>query len=204
MANELGIYQLFRNILAASLVIEGRFFILATTGQEINSSNMGEIVKDAMDGMVAAKKYPAAAMLPPVELQVVNDKGWSTFKFTMFFLTLSGRTGDGGIKDPHPETNISQHTKEMDWKDMREVAGCFRKKLREVTRFPPLPNIFREHVPGMDQYLRLTVKGNDSLNGIMLVFEMQLADGLCGELTDYDPAADIVIPDFNTHPLHKH
>jgi hypothetical protein len=204
MANELGIYQLLRNILSKSTVIEGRFAILHGVAADINTTDFGQQVKDVLDGLKVSKKYPAVVMSPPYETQNVDDRGWTTYRFDMFFLTLSQRTGDGEIKNRDIETNLSNHTKEQDWKDMREVAGNFVKKLREITRVPPVCSILREVYGSRNEYKRLTVKANDNLNGIFLSFDMQVAEDYC-TFTDYAEDAVIEIPeDFSPHPLHKH
>jgi hypothetical protein len=203
MANELGVYDLFRNILAASTVIEGRFFVLHGVSAEMNSTNMGQLLTDALDSYKEEKKYPCVVLSPPYETEPNDDRGWSVLRFDMYFLTLHHRTGDGDLKTPDTESNISLHTKEMDWKDMRQVAGNFKKKLRELTRVPPLANQFREHAGSGNTYYRLTYKMNDNVNGIKLVFDMQMANDYCS-LDDYASDAVIEIPELSPHKLHKH
>ena len=204
MANELGVYQLIKNILADSMVIGGRFVVLKEDGTDVNSTNFGQIVTDALSGFVEVKKYPAVVMLPPYESEEDNDKDWSTWKIDMFFLCLNKRTGDGDIKQPDTQTNTSTHTYQMDWKDMRECAGNFRKMLRNIIRVPPFPNTLREKRGALTHYSRVTMKSNDAANGIRMTFELQLYDNYC-TLADYsDNGASIVIPDnFAPHPLHK-
>lgn len=203
MANELGVYQLFKNILSASMVIEGRFVILNRIAADMNSSNFGEDVNDALGGLTTSKKYPAVVMTPPIETSINDDKGMYTMRFDMYFLTKYGITGDGDVKSKDLETNRSLHTKEQDWKDMREVAANFRRKLRELIRRPPVCNEIREVKDSRDEYYRITYKMNDNVNGIKLCFELQLVDD-CNALADYDNDVEIEIPDLSPHPLHKH
>lgn len=198
--NELGVYQLFKNILAKSLVMQGRFVVLKDAG-DINATNFGQIVQDALSGLTETKKYPAVVMLPPYETEVDNDRDMSTWRIDMLFLCLYKRTGDGDIKTPDTQTNLSQHTYQMDWKDMRECAGDFRKVLRNIIRVPPLPNTIREKKGGLTSYRRVTLKGNDVLNGIHMTFELQLWEDNC-VLADYPNGYVIDIPDFKPHPLH--
>ena len=201
-ANELFIYNLFRNILKASIVMEGRFHVLKGNGIDANSSNFGEIVKDELDGLKLAKKYPVVILQPPTEFQTIDDKGWSSYRLHMYFLTLDKRTGDGDIKGVDVITNTSTHTMEQDWKDMREVAGSFRKQLRTILRDCP---VLKETGKVVDTYSRVSYKGNARLNGVYLTFELRLWDGLsCNELDDYQLGIEIEIPEYNTHPLHKH
>lgn len=201
MANELGLYQLFKNIFAISTVIEGRFHVLADK-QDIDSTNFAEIIKDALDGLKVEKKYPCVVMLAPTESEQVNDKGWSTYHCKLYFCTLYRRTGDGGIKTPDIQLNISEHTKEMDWKDMREVAGNFRKILRSLIGRPPVCNSIREG-SNVSLYSRLTSKGSDNINGIAVSFDVDVFNNYCA-YSDYPDNPVVEIPDFNNiHPLHK-
>lgn len=200
MANELGLYALIKNIVAASMVMGGRFHVLRT-GHDINSVNFGDIEKDVFDGYQAQQKWPCVLMMPPTESEPTNDRGWSTYHIQMSFLTLYRRTGDGAIKSANLQTNTSEHTKEMDWCDMRKCAGDFRKVFRQITRIPPVASSIRE-AAAETQYSRVTAKGNDNVNGITMSFSVAVFNGIC-DMADYGDPAAIVIPDFNPHPLHK-
>lgn len=202
MATILGVIQLFRNILAKSIVIDGRLFVVRS-GADANATNMAQLVTDALDGQTEGQKYPCAVLLPTHKTTVNNDKGYSNLSFQMYFLTLDERTGDGEIKSRDQETNMSTHTKEMDWQDMDKVATEFRKKLRDITRLPPVTKEVRE-VPGShDTMYYITEKGNDRINGVKLEFELQVADDNC-QFADYPDDTTIDIPDFSPHPLHTH
>lgn len=201
-ANELFIYDLFRNILKASMVMQGRFHVLKGNGIDANSSNFGDIVKDELDGLKLIKKYPVAILQPATEFQTIDDRGWSAYRLHMYFLTLDKRTSDGDIKGVDIITNTSEHTMLQDWKDMREVAGNFRKKLREVLKACP---VLQETGKSVDTYSRVSYKGNARLNGVYLTFELRLWDGYnCNPLADYPTDTEIEIPTYNTHKLHKH
>lgn len=202
--NELALYQLFRNILTASTVIEGRLFLSTLQAYEVNVSNMANMVTDALDGAVIQKKYPCVLMLPPHETGDSGDNRYSTMRFDLFFLTLAGRTGDGDVKSPDYETNRSLHTREQDWKDMRECAGNFRAKLLEILRVPPLSQYVGQQRGATETYNRITSKGNDNLNGVHLIFEVLLRSDLC-EPAEYPAETEIVIPDdLIPHESHKH
>ena len=190
------------NILKQSMVMEGRFHVLKSAA-DINSANFAEVEKDLFDQIVVPKKYPCVVMLPPTEVEPNNDKGWSTYHCRLFFLTLYRRTGDGDIKDVDIQTNSSQHTKEMDWADMRACAGSFRKVFRQLTRVPPLTNSIHEHAHDNGTYERFSAKGNDNVNGIVAGFSVQLFQDTCNTLADYPEAGAIQIPAVNPHPLHK-
>lgn len=200
--NELALYQLFRNILAASTVMEGRFFIVRQAASEINVSNMSSVIADVLDSQTIQKKYPCVVMLPPTETGYSMDNAYNTMRIDLYFLTLEGRTGDGDVKSPDLETNRSQHTREEDWKDMRECAGGFVAKLKELTRVPPLS----QHLcMGTSQeYKRMTNRGSDGLNGVYLSFDMMMRQEVCST-AEYPAGTVIAIPtDFVPHETHKH
>lgn len=204
IVNELGLYAFIKNILTQSTVIEGRCYVLRNGAGMINSTNFGEIIKDDLNGIIEKKKYPCALLMPPFETMTLDDKGWSGYRIDMLFLTLDKRTGDHDIKTPDLQTNTSKHTVEQDWKDMREVAGDFKKVFRLLTSKPPFTLMITEKPKSFDQYHRVSMKAADVLNGIHLSFEVRIYAGHC-ELTDYADVSAIVIPDnFSPHPLHKH
>lgn len=204
MANELGIYTLFRNILNQSMVIGGRFFVLKDNQMnDVNAENFGDVVKDAFDGYTSARKYPACIMTPPTEKQAVGERGQPIMHVRMYFVTKQGQTGDGSIKAMNPNTITSEHTKEMDWKDMRECAANFYKVLRELIRKPPLSQQLGECRTGMITYSRVAARGNDNLNGVELTFELMYSDDNC-VTADYADISAILIPEtLSPHPLHK-
>lgn len=203
-ANELGLYALIQNILSQSMVIEGRFAVLKANGKEMDTTNFGQIIQDALTGLVMQKKYPCALMLPPFETEVANDKGWSTYKLQIYFLCLDKRTGDQSVKSPDLETNLSMHTYQMDWKDMREVAGNFVQQFRNMTMNPEVMRSIREHGKGVEMYHRITGIGTDKANGVHLTYEVQVWNGYnCGVLNDYPNGLTITVADLNPHPLHK-
>lgn len=199
--NELFLYQLYQNIFKASSVIEGRFAVLKSAA-DINTSNFDELVKDAISGLVGTRKYPVVLLLPIFEQVPSYERGWATMRNHMFFLTADKRNGDGSIKAINTDLNASEHPAWYDWKDMREVAGNFRTKFNEVVRSAGLLTQIRELAKGVDTYSRVSMVGNDRLNGVGLQFNVEMF--ICPtSVTDYDPAVSIPIPDLNIHPLHK-
>lgn len=201
-ANELGLYALIKDILSQSMVIGGRFAVLKASGEDINSTNFAQTIQDALSGFVEKKKYPAVLMLPPYETEPLDDNGWSVYRCQLYFLCPEYRTGDGDVKQPDLQTAISMHTYQMDWKDMREVAGNFVKVFRTVTTDGNLP--IRENSKTPAQYRRLSNVGNDNLNGIHLMYEVRVWNGInCGALADYPNDVTVTVSDFNPHQLHK-
>jgi len=201
--NELFLYNLFEAIFQHSTVMEGRF-VVVKSGADINESNHAEIVRDALDGLQDARKYPVPVLLPPQEIVPSYDKGWSTFRFVMYFLTTDGRTGLNELKSPDFDTLISNHPITYDWKDMRECAGNFRVAFNKVVRQPAIINTVRDNNRNPDVYDRISWSGNDRLNGVRVSFDVDMF--MPCDLTDYpvDLLQVITIPDLNPHPLHKH
>ena len=201
--NELFIYNLFQEILNHSTVIEGRFAVIKS-GADTNESNHGELVRDALGGLTTTRKYPAAVLLPPMEIVPSYNKGWSTYRMVMYFLTLDGRTGANELKTADYDALISDHPVTHDWKDMRECAGNFRVAFNNVVRQPSVINQVRDNHTNPDMYERISWAGNDKVNGVRVSFEVDLF--MPCDLADY-PAniAQLVnIPYLNPHPLHKH
>lgn len=182
--------------------MEGRFFVVRS-GSDANIDNHGEIVRDFMGGLTAARKYPAALLFPPYETVASYSKGWSTFRMVMYFLTKDGRTGANELKTPDYNALISDHSAILDWKDMRECAGDFRVALNNLTRQPVIGSKIRPSGTA-DSIDRITWAANDKLNGVRLQFDLDLF--MPCELADYPDNlfSLITIPDANPHPLHKH
>lgn len=205
--NELFLYDrdagLFKAILNASSVIQGRYFILVS-GSDLNSSNLGQYISDSLNGIKTPdQKYPAAFLLPPR----TNPADKRLFAFTMLFLTRDGATGTNELKDVNVDQQVSMHPTWYDWKDMAEVATNFTEMLNKVirTRYAQsgekLSSLtsFEKSSTAIDPISNVT---NDNLSGVRLSFRM-LMSADC-EVNDYEATAvdDIVIPSFNIHPLH--
>lgn len=201
--NELFLYSLFKSILSHSTVIEGRF-VVVKSGADMNEANHSELVRDALDGIKEDRKYPVAALMPPQEVVGSYDKGWATFRNTMYWLALDGRTGLNELQAPDYDALLSGHPFTYDWKDMRECAGNFRFAFNSIVRQPSLINIIRDNHQNPDIYDRITWAGNDRLNGVRVSFDVDLS--MPCELADYPPdlLQQVSIPALNLHPLHKH
>lgn len=202
MPSELFLYDrdagLFKQILKKSTVIQGRYFIL-TTGNEINSSNLGQYISDALNGMQAVQqKYPICLCMPPRSFPDKTEQ----FVFTMFFLTRSGLTGQNKIKAIDDETQASTHHTWYDWKDMSECARNFLGMLNKVLRLPGAKHAALSY--DGTELTRLSNIGNDNISGVRLQFRIDM--GIDCDLNDYPEGSidDITIPSLNIHPLHKH
>ncbi len=216
MITELFIYDrdlgLFKQIFAQSSVIQGRYFVAPLGGPDINSSNLGTYISQALKGMAEiGQKYPCAVCLPP-RSAIETSMSHETFLFTILFLTRAGHTGQNQLKQPNADQQASTHQVWHDWKDMKELAVNFLQMLKKVVREKTFSdngqnknligiiNLVKDSI----EIKRITSAGNDGVNGVALNFRMQLS--LDCETPDYAPQAfgNITVPDLNIHPIHKH
>lgn len=217
MMNELFIYDrdkgLFKEILKQSFVMQGRYFVAPHYGHELNTANLEQYINDPASGMSDIKqKYPCVVCIAPKSRKATDENGMlrEEYYFNLFFLCLSGRTGDQKIKSIDASTNSSTHHTWYDWKDMKEVADNFMAVLKDVInkraastgeRLKTLVNLNTDG----SMTTRLTKFNNDQVSGVGVTFTMALAAGIC-ETIDYDVTAvsTIVIPELDIHPIHKH
>lgn len=201
--DELNLYELFKQILEKSKVIEGRFHVATNhAGNDINTENLNEIVKDALGAITSKRKYPLCILLPPVdEVDNYIDNSFSSYTLTMYFLTQAFN-GSNGIKSPNFLNNTSDHSIPLDWKDMRECAMNFRKAFIKITDKPGYK--FIRDCQSKDLISRVSNMGNDNLNGVKITFDIELFTPC--QLTDYSvrDLEEIKINLAFLHPLHKH
>lgn len=194
---ELYIYQLFSNILAQSFVIEGRFFVAEGYGNDLNTSNMDDIIKDALGSIKSTKKYPLAILMPPVEVVEFKTSDWSTYSLEMYFLAATRN------RITNPLLNINEHPIMYDWADMRRCAGDFRTAFNALVQIKKLSDSIRSSSRSADVYKRISLSNNDKTSGVKLNFEVELFAPCV--LQDYNPSTlkDIVVPTQPIHPIHK-
>ena len=202
--NELLLYEIVRAILAHSIVMEGRFFVAEGYGNDLNANNYDDIIKDALDNFKPVnKKYPVSVMMPPVEIVGSYEDGWTRFKIDQFFLCTTGFTGSNEIKGMNRASNISEHPIQYDWKDMREVAGNFRKVFNKVIRNSGYTKSINSASDARDYIRRVSNMGNDKLSGVLVSYELNVA--MPCTLSDYADVSAIQLPTItDIHPLHKH
>lgn len=202
--NELLLYKIITAILLQSTVIEGRFIVAEGYGNDANTNNFDDIIQNALTNFAPLKKkYPVSILMPPVEIVESYSKGWSRFKLEQYFLCTTGYTGASELKGSNAGTNVSTHTIQQDWKDMREVAGNFRAVLNKVLRSNGYLNYINSATDVKDYYRRVSLKNNDKLSGVYVTYELNIK--MPCELYDYPNIDDIELPAItNEHPLHKH
>jgi hypothetical protein len=203
--NELNIYEIFKSVFQKSKVIEGRFYLLKGYGNDLNSDNLGESIKETIGTITAPKKYPLVGMMPPYEIVENIFKNWSRFKINLFFC-VPKNANNGQVKSPNSFNNTSNHTVEQDWKDMRECAGDFRGFLYLVLKEKELFTKIRIPSNSIDAYQRYSNVGNDALSVVSLSFDIEIA--IPCDIIDYAPDSIDTLDLTNAlgviHPSHKH
>ena len=195
--NELNLYQLFKDIISKSKMMK-RFVTAPEYGVELNKDNLGEILKDALDGIKDGPKYPLCLMFPPVDIPDDSDNGWSKFKIKMFFLTTPF-TADSHTRNADFGNNLSKHTIQQTWKDMRVCAVDFRKIFKLITE----NNLSKGIRDGeaSDLIERHSNIGNDGIAGVAISFDVSIFLGC--DIEDYS-FADFKNFQINTTNLHPH
>jgi hypothetical protein len=201
---------LFKQILAKSLVIEGRFHVSPNGGNDLNTADLESFLTT-----LNQPKYPAAILLTPYSRIVKMPSGskMEEFTFQLYFLTTSGYTGDNQIKDLDPSRNTSKHPVWYDWKDMKQCAAEFMETLIKVIKSGvsgtgptsvPLKTVI--HIEESNAiYRRFTKMQTTGLSGASVTFIVHLDASICSS-KDYQniDIADITIPAIEIHPIHKH
>lgn len=195
--NELSLYQLFKDIISKSKMMN-RFVTAPEYGVELNKDNLGEILKDVLDGISDGEKYPVCLMFPPVEILQDSDRAWSNLKIRMFFLTPP-HTLDSDTINPDFGNNLSQHTIQQTWKDMRSCALGLRGFFKLTTYANPTIGVRDGQT--LDVIERYSNVGNDKLAGVGISFDISVFLGC--EIEDYD-TDDIKNFQINTEDLHPH
>lgn len=202
--NELFLYEVCKAILKHSIVLQGRFFVAEGYGNDLNVGNYNDIIKDALGSYKPMeRKYPVSVMMPPLEIVESYAKGWSRFKIDQFFLTTSGYTGVGELKNHNRATNVGEHAIQQDWKDMRQVAGDFRVKFDELIKKNGYQKYLYSATDSVDIYRRVSNMNNDNLNGVHLSYEVKLNLG-CMVQDYYEPTSITLPPLEDIHPSHLH
>lgn len=191
------IIDLFTGVLTTSKAIQGRFHVAYRYGaQEINSDQMGEILKDIINPGV---KYPLAALIPPTSTGYLTMKdGWLRFHLIMCFMKTSFYDGLNQISNPNPKTGTSMHTVDQDIHDMMRCAINFGRRLDLIQRTPG--KLFRMPKT-LALFNSLCTVGQDRATGVKMHFDMEVYHD-CGieDYDDYDDTKLILSPD--SHPQH--
>jgi hypothetical protein len=196
--DELQLYAkdgLFHQIVKQSAIMNGRYAVLEKGSHDLNLNNL-------LSGLdIPSDKYPIVACLPPVSELPCSLKGsnaWESFNFRLLFLTRTYNTGDNQVKFPDRNNNSSLHSIAMDWADMKRLARAFMNALETVQ--VRLRGEFRLSQKDTWKFIPVSVKQNDVLSGVLLLFSGSIA-APC-EFTDINIQA-IELPTA-THEEHFH
>lgn len=206
MTTYLFLEQLFKNVLAKSIVMQGRFAVCPRYGHEINTDNLEAVLTDAVAGQ-KDWRWPGVIMMPPVsEMSLKDSTGeWERYRIELWFLTTTFYTGNNQIKFPNKNTLTSTHRIIEDWHDMKRCAKDFVLVLNGlVMQFSPPGLPFR--IPGSEKKVfdPISLQGGTRLSGVRMILKADLWTGC--EIEDYVPdnLLDIEIPAPNIHPTHLH
>lgn len=188
--------DLFKGILTRSKAMQGRFHISYRYGaQEINSDQLGELLKDFTD----TKKYPMVLMVAPRShlMPSVRAGEWELYRCILFFVKTMFYN-EVGTSSMNSKTKTSLHTVPEDWHDMHRCAVNFVRQLDSVQRAQQ--RLFR--LPKTTSLIMpISGVGTDRTVGVRLDFDIELYLGC--ELEDYDEYVielDII---SDSHPEHK-
>lgn len=197
--------ELFKNILEHSKAIEGRFFVCPNMGREINSDELGQVIKDIFDNSGLKKKYPLCLQMPPICYGYFSDsKGeWEMYKGILFFLTSTYYDGNNQVKSPNTATGTSTHTIPEDWHDMKRAAVNFVRVLNSLTRSKGLINTRFRLTQDKEKIITpVSQIGVDKASGVRLDLWWSQFTGCVIEDYDEGEISDIVIPEEDSHPEH--
>jgi hypothetical protein len=200
------IEDLFKNILAKSRGIKGRFFLCPKLGTEMNSDELGQVIQDLVVAKRLEKKAPLSLMMPPKSFGNYIDIGgeWEENEFVIAFLTTTYYSGTNQTMNPNPNTKTSMHTIPQDWHDMKRCAVNFITVLDKVTRTNGLVNkTFRLNQQNKKMITPLSEIGAERMSGVLLRFYGSLFIGC--NLEDYDETdiLSIELPELDSHPEHQ-
>jgi hypothetical protein len=198
-----GLFGILQDVLSQSKLIGGRFFVLSASTKDINSTNFGQIFKDALGGITTINKYPCAVILPPYKLKKNDQKGFGRYKIQIYFLVLDKRNQNIDIKNVDIDTNLSMQQYMDDWNDTNIIADQFFISLFQYTQIAGIMNAFQEE-KDTRQYHFLTAVGNDKLNGTHISFEVRIWEGdNCEPASDYPTPIVVNMTDFSPNTLNK-
>jgi|GEM_PF-6440570 len=198
--------ELFKNILAKSKAIQGRFFFCPKLGNELNSDELGQVILDEIAPQRLFPKYPLVVAQPPMSFGHYSSRSveWENNLFVMFFLKTTYNSSSNQITNPNPSTRTSTHTVPEDWHDMKRCAVNFIRVLDQLSREKRLINTsFRLHQERHKTIRPVSFIGADNLSGVRLEFYGSVFLGC--DMEDYVAAdiATIEIPVEDSHPEHQ-
>lgn len=204
MLSYLFILGFFKNVLSFSHAIAGRIFYSNNTGLEINSDELGEVMKDIVD-ITDKKNFPCVIMLPPVSTGTFtgNQGDWENYRITLMFLKTSYINSDNQTINKNKNTGKSMHTISEDWHDMKRIAMMFLKTVSKVMINKRLYS-YVNFTKDLKVFTPISLVGKNRLSGVRLEFGLAIFTD-CKVDEDYDENIinSISVTLEDTHPEHK-
>jgi len=195
-----GLLAILSDIFSQSTLIGGRFFALKTSS-DINTANFGQLVTDALGGIITGDKYPCALLMPPFKVKKNDQKGWGRYKIQIYFFVRDRRDTNNEIKNLDTATNISLQVFTDDWNDSNIIADQFFMQFYKYLIAGGLIGSVHEDKDSR-QYHFMAEVGNDRLNGCHVSFDVSVWEGdNCGTLTDYANEPVVNVTDFSPNTL---
>lgn len=189
------IEQLFKAILQQSLQIQGRLYLLARKGQELNTDEFERVLSEAGPDV----KFPAAVIMAPRSSGVFTSSDeWEEYQFTLFFLNTTYYTPDNQVSQLIADTQTSGRPVVDEWEAMKQAAVDFIKVLRLVQRGNNatstilLNNAFRLGNAEKVYIDPVSFTGSHRLSGVRVSFKASLYTS-CG-VADYTTGGLVVLP----------
>jgi hypothetical protein len=189
------IEQLFKAILQQSLQIQGRLYLLARKGNELNTDELERVLTEHGPEV----KYPCAVMLAPRSSGVFSaNNEWEEYQFTLMFLNTTYYTGSGQIASLIDATQTSGRPVAAEWEAMKQSAVDFIKVLRLVQRGNNgessilVNSVFRLGNAEKIYIDPVSFIGTHRLSGVRVSFKASLYTS-CG-IADYTSGGLVVLP----------
>lgn len=199
------IEELFKAVLAKSNAVQGRFIICPNNGRELNSDELGNLISDEFKSQQMEKKYPLAAMMPPISSGNYSDavNEWEQYRCSIFFLNTVFYSGTNQVVFPNASTQTSKHTVVQTWHDMKRAAVNFVRAVDRVSRKRGLiRGVFRV-APGKQHIITPVTKvGADLSSGVRLDMSVELFTGCTIEDYTESEILNINLPEGDSHPEH--
>ncbi len=209
MISYLYITELFKAILSQSIVMQGNVYMCPRYGQELNTDEFNQVIKDLVR-RPHTKEYPIALIMPPLSDVSLKDKNnnWERYYIDMFFLTNTYYTSANQVKSINKNTQTSQHSIEQDWHDMKVCARDFLLSLNNIAdanlgNYTPFRLVHNDS--SKKQFEPVSLNSNDRVSGVKLSFKIDIFNGC--EIEDYQANIDwslIDLPSLTLHQQHLH
>ncbi len=202
--NEILLYEIYRQVLAANSLFQGRFVVAKNWGVSLNADNFEAEVTDALGGLVSAKKYPCVILFPPTE--TMPDKtGYAAMALTFLFLEQPPVSkANTNVFDPFvtpggAPMGANRFFTPMisTWKRMASEARAFGAMLTETLKANDLQG--NVHPLAEGRLERISSTGNDGAAGVMLTATQKVFFGnqKCIDISSYPSGApNIQLPVF--------